>query len=357
VSETQKPEPLGVGPGAYIRLLAAFAALAAGAVAVVLGVLLLRGLPPIASSASISPAGSSAPETPAAPAGAARPGFPTPPRGAVVFGAAAGVRVLALAVVPARPKIELQASVLDVQGEGLKGLPVRFAVAGASGQKVNAAATPCGNGCYRASVEIARPLRVHVHGAGASPVRFDMPAAWPPPPAAGLVRRAGEAWRKLRTVAYHDSLGDGRTVIESDWKVVSPDRLEFKINRIVTPNPNEYRAEKSLGAGIIIGSRRWDKPIGGSRWQTSPQLPVQQPVPFWQSATNVRLLGTVMSRGRPAWKISFFDYPGGPAWFTILVDKATLHTTELWMTAASHFMHETYHSFNAPITITPPSTS
>ena len=44
------------------------------------------------------------------------------------------------------------------------------------------------------------------------------------------------------------------------------------------------------------------------------------------------------SGGRPAWKVSFFDFPGGPAWFTIVVDKATRHTKELWMVAQVHFI-------------------
>jgi hypothetical protein len=57
--------------------------------------------------------------------------------------------------------------------------------------------------------------------------------------------------------------------------------------------------------------------------------------------------------GRPAWRISFFD-PGTPGWFTILVDKATMHTLDIRMTAIAHFMHDVYGPFNAPISITPP---
>ena len=356
VSAKQQPESLGVGSGAYVRLLAALLALGAGAAAVIFGVLLVRGLPAIASSPSISAPGSSAPAAPApAPAKATSAEFPAPPRGAVVIGAAAGEKVLALAVVPGRGKIALQASVLDGQGQGVKGLAVRFDVAGASGRKTTTSATPCGNGCYRAAVGVARPRHVEVRLSGERPVSFAMPKAWPPQPAAGIVRRAGEVWRELRTLAYRDRLGDGNAVLVSDWKVVSPDRIEFKIVKILTPKRNEFKLQKSLGAGVIIGGRRWDMARGSTRWLAGPQLPVEQPVPFWQSATNVYLHGTVVSRGRPAWKLSFYDGPGGPAWFTIVVDKATLHTTELWMTAPAHFMRETYHSFNAPITIEPPS--
>ena len=170
-----------------------------------------------------------------------------------------------------------------------------------------------------------------------------MPQTWPPPRAGAIIRQAAATWRKLDTLAYHDSLGDGHVVLETNWKVVSPNRIEFKI-------------QDDGGAGIIIGPRRWDQIRGSDKWIASPQVPVTQPVPFWQSATNAYVLGTVSYHGRPAWKISFFDAPGGPGWFTILVDKGTMHTMELWMTAQDHFMHETYGGFNAPITITPPPT-
>ena len=78
-----------------------------------------------------------------------------------------------------------------------------------------------------------------------------------------------------------------------------------------------------------------------------------QPQPFWQSAVDAHVLGSVNVHGRPAWKVSFFD-PKTPAWFTILVDKQTKHTLDLSMTAAAHFMHDTYGSFDAPLTIEPP---
>ena len=84
------------------------------------------------------------------------------------------------------------------------------------------------------------------------------------------------------------------------------------------------------------------------------QYPVHQPVPFWRSASDAHLLGTVSDHGHPAWKVSFFDLSGGPGWFTIIVDKASLHTTQLWMTAQDHFMHESYGSFNTPIAINAP---
>ena len=142
------------------------------------------------------------------------------------------------------------------------------------------------------------------------------------------------------TLIFTDRLSSGGSVtLDTRWEIVAPDRVAYEI--------------KGSGSSVIIGDRRWDKPAGGTTWQETQQAPVQQPQPFWVSATDVHLLGTVSVHGRPAWKISFFD-PGTPGWFTILVDKATMHTVDIRMTAIAHFMHDTYGPFNAPIAITPP---
>lgn len=270
-----------------------------------------------------------------APAG----GFPVPPKGAVVFGGEAGQIAVGLAVSPERGSIGLQASVIGMHGPAVAG--VSFAVHGALGQDATAAGRPCGAGCYRATVGVKRPLRVVVSLTGEKPVAFAMPAAWPPPPAATIVARAAAVWRKLRTLAFHQTLSDGSVTLAANYEEVSPNRLEYAI-------------VGGDGSEIIIGARRWLEARGGTRWQESPQYPIRQPIPFWQSVADAHLLGTVSEDGRPAWKVSFFDFRGGPAWITILVDKATLHTTELWMTAQVHFMHKSYHSFDAPMTISPP---
>ena len=53
-------------------------------------------------------------------------------------------------------------------------------------------------------------------------------------------------------------------------------------------------------------------------------------------------------------RASFFD-PQLHAWFTIVVDRATMHTLELHMTATAHFMHEVYGPFDSPLRIVPPT--
>jgi hypothetical protein len=60
-------------------------------------------------------------------------------------------------------------------------------------------------------------------------------------------------------------------------------------------------------------------------------------------------------RGRPVWRISFFD-PKTPGWFLVAIDRTTYRTLDVQMTAAAHFMHDSYSSFNTSIKIAPPAT-
>jgi hypothetical protein len=81
---------------------------------------------------------------------------------------------------------------------------------------------------------------------------------------------------------------------------------------------------------------------------------VRQPQPFWQQAADAHLLGSERIGGRDVWHVSFFD-PSTPAWFEAWVDKANGRTLQLDMTAASHFMHDVYGPFDAPLQLTPPT--
>lgn len=326
----------------YLRLLAAIVALAAGVGAAVFVISLLRGLPPVATSTSGSPAGTATTATassalPSAPARQAATAFPTPPRGSIVYGAEAGLNALGLAVLPRKGSIGLQASVVGTQGNGITGLAVRFDVRGSRSATVTG--VPCGPGCYRATAPVARPREVTV-SVGSKRVPFAMPTLWPPPPAAALVARASRVYRSLHTLVIHDSLGDGHVRLNTLYKIVAPDRLSYEV--------------AGSSEAIIIGNTLWYKLPSEKSWHTQPQLPVQQPTPFWVTAVDAHLLGTVSVHGRPAWKVSFFD-PETPGWYTLLIDKASFHTLDMLMTAHAHFMHDTYGSFDEPLEITPPA--
>ena len=147
-------------------------------------------------------------------------------------------------------------------------------------------------------------------------------------------------WRSLSSLSFSESLasGPGNSVL-STWRVQAPDRVAYQV--------------KGGWAGIVVGERRWDRAAGGGRWVPSAQTRLTQPVPSWVSVKDAHVLGSATFKGRPVWRISFFD-PGVPGWFDVLLDKSTLRTLEVRMAATAHFMRDDYGSFNATPAIRPP---
>jgi hypothetical protein len=296
---------------------------------------------PIAAAVLLRPGTSgaqaaAAPVAPSVQSVRTHPGFPSPPRGAVVFARQLGHDALALGVVPQQGQVLAQASVVSQQGVGVTGLRVSFAVGGAT-----RAAVACGPGCYRATVPVAgRPAVVVVSVGLSARWGVAMPAAWPARDAGAIVLRAGNVWRSLRSLSFSETLGSGTGVIvASNWQLQAPDRLAYQV--------------KQASDAVIVGPRRWDRVSANARWIESPQSPLAQPVPPWVSVTDAHILGMATVRGRPVWRISFFD-PGTPAWFVVTVDRATMRTYDQHMVATAHFMHDVYTAFNATAPIQPP---
>jgi hypothetical protein len=303
-----------------VRLTVAVLSLAAGATAVALAILLLHATP---GPVSAAPAALPGATTPAPPPSAA-PRFPAPPANAVVFSRENGPDALALAVVPRGRSVLAQASVVGPQGTGVRGLTVSFGSVGA---------TACGPGCYRATLQRPRAIDVRV---GTTRWLVPLPSPWPPRGASELVGRAAKVWRSLRTLVFSDRLGSDAThVVVSEWRAVAPDRLAYRLG-------DGYQS-------VIVGGRRWDRAPHG-RWIESAQVPVKQPVPFWQVAVDAH----VISETRTTMRITFYD-PRTPAWFAITVDKRTLRTLDLRMITTAHFMHERYGPFDAPLVVRPPT--
>ena len=119
----------------------------------------------------------------------------------------------------------------------------------------------------------------------------------------------------------------------------APDRVAYQV--------------KGGWAGIVIGGKRWDKEPGSSRWVSSAQTRLTQPIPGWVKVTDAHVLGRTTVHGRPVVRISFFD-TGTPAWFTVAVDERSLHVNQVRMTTTAHFMRDDYSSFNATPAIVPP---
>ena len=286
--------------------------------------------------AAMAPAMSAAPA--AAPEASRKPRFPAPPDGAVVYSRQLGKSVLALGVVPQRGAVLAQASVVGSQGRGVSGLTVSFAVHGST-----KAATACGAGCYRASLAATEPpasVDVVLRGRQSTRWHVSLPATWPPRDATDLLARARTVWRSLHSLSFSEHLASGTGHVSvSSWRIQAPDRVAYVVN--------------GGWAGIVVGETRWDKAPRAKHWVASPQTRLTQPIPGWVHVTDAHVLGSTTVRGRPAWRVSFYDR-GTPGWFTLLVDKKSLRTYEARMTATAHFMQDDYRSFNATPAIVPP---
>jgi hypothetical protein len=269
--------------------------------------------------------------------------FPNPPAGAFVTARPDGSDVLALAVVPHPGRVSLQVSGVTQNGEGARGLRVSFAVSSKGGTGTETA-TVCGAGCYRATVPLgSRPLVVQVRVArpGRSTTwNVALPVTWPAKDGSAIVARATRAWKALRSLRYTEHLSSDPThAVESAWQIVAPDRLAYQI--------------QGEGQAVIVGLHRWDRQKGGA-WVMTSALRLHQPVPFWVTATDARVVDETTLRGHAVWRVSFFD-PRTPGWFLVAIDKTSYRTLDVRMTAAAHFMHDSYGGFNTSIKIAPPS--
>jgi hypothetical protein len=316
----------------WLKLAAAFVAFAAGVGAVVTAVALAHSTPSAASTSSAPEEASSAPAAP-------ETSFPSPPANALALAREDRDLAVGLAVSRHGQRLGLQASVVG-QESPAEGLDVSFRVPG----RETVPAQACGAGCYRAEIPATprpRAVRVTIRGGTRPPssVAFTLPPSVTGQPAAPLVARADRTWRRLHTLVVHDHLASGPgNEISTLWRFAAPDRQTYAI--------------RNGPQAVVIGARRWDK-LPGHGWQASQQDPIPTPVPLWESVSNARLLGTATVRGRPTWKLAFFD-PQIKAWFTIWVDRETARTLELRMTAQAHFMHQVYGPFDRPIRIVPP---
>jgi len=258
-----------------------------------------------------------------------------PPPAAVVQAEQAGKLAVGLAATRRGARNELVASVVAPSG-AQDGLAVSFRTGGKT-----VTASPCGSGCYRALAAPSRAVTVVVGRRPAHEVAFELPARLPAPSAAVLVRRATNAFRRLRAVEYIEQLSSGPgTGIVSTWTQVAPNRFAYRIRK--------------GAAAVVVGAKRWDKTSPRGRWIRTTTSPLRVPEPIWGgSITNAHLLGTTRIGGRQVDVVSLFN-SGIPAWFTIDLDAKTLRPVSLKMTAAAHFMQHDYKSFGPKLKVVPP---
>src|SRR5207245_10316629 len=147
---------------------------------------------------------------------------------------------VAVAVLPRSAIVTVLAS----SGSGAAGLDVSI-----DGRR----AQSCGRGCYRADVTAPRPGRLQVT-VGRRALVFELPRSTPP--ADGLVRRATQAFRRLRSVEYVERLASHPPYrIVTLWPPEAPDPLATDI--------------RGGASGILIGPRRWDRARPGAHLRRS----------------------------------------------------------------------------------------
>jgi hypothetical protein len=158
---------------------------------------------------------------------------------------------------------------------------------------------------------------------------FDIPAR--APGAAALLRKLTRTYRQSRTIVFDERLASTPTnAIVTRFTAVAPNRLRY-----------DTRGGPSA---IIIGARRWDRDKKGQPFVESAQTPLDVTEPYWNGVTNVHVVAPGV--------VTFLDR-ATPAWFRVHVRGAL--PRQVHMTAAAHFMTDTYVGFDDPVTVSPPS--
>ncbi len=227
---------------------------------------------------------------------------PSPPAGAVVLARQADDLAIALALAPGRGHTTATVTALAQDGTGAA---VDVSIGGEE-------AATCGSGCFRTELPSPPPRRIGVEvarpGRPTRTIGFRRPLEWPAPPATALAHAAARAFRGLRTVTIHETLAaDAGHVQRTVFQLAAPNKLSYRIAH----GPS----------GIVIGGDRWDR-TGAGPWKKSPQTPLPQPTPFWQSVADAHLIAEERRAGRRVDVVSFYDR-AVPAWFTVRIDART----------------------------------
>jgi copper transport protein len=242
-----------------------------------------------------------------------QPSPPAPPRDAVIAAREAGPYGVALELEPARSTV----IVLSPSGGGASGLPVTI-------DGTEAAA--CGSGCYRVEGVPGDTTDVVVDGRRA---RFTVAAD--APDATAAIRAFERRYRAFDSVEYVERLAsDPTNVVVSSWRLEAPDKVRYSI--------------AGGGDAIVIGTHRWDRNAPDGKWVESPQARLTQPDPPWSFAANAHLVAPHT--------ITFAD-PTIPAFFELtLRPDGKPHVIR--MTAAAHFMTDSYVRFDSGQPLRPP---
>jgi copper transport protein len=193
----------------------------------------------------------------------------------------------------------------------------------------------CGVGCYAARVRSGQIASV-AHGGRT--LRFDLGLRRAAP---RIVGRIDRAYQRLHSTVYRQRIVTGLgPKLDVLWTEVAPDSFSYRI---------AHGAE-----AVVIGKRRWDREPG-RHWRASRTPITMGPKPVWGGGGRITN-AHVIREGPRTTVVSFLGANRQyPAWFTVVMDRETMHLLSVKMTAAAHFMHVRYLSSNAPIKVEPPS--
>lgn len=262
-----------------------------------------------------------------------------PREGDLTMGGSAGDALVGLTLRPGRPGLNSAwVYVLPTEGPSAAArTTVELALAGRA-QTMQL----CGATCRTASVVLdgGEALEVRVSGAASGTASFLLPAL-PAPSGTAAAHLMQAPMHALRTLRVDETIRPTTIPFQTEYWLQAPDRLRYDI---------------STGAStVIIGATRYTRTSPGSRWLSSPAIPVVIPYYAWDGAPIEAASVVSGSLETGAGKvISFFELVGGdPVWFRVSIGSdALVHRSE--MRAHAHFMDQVFHDFDVPFEIAPP---
>jgi copper transport protein len=260
-----------------------------------------------------------------------------PAAGDLTMARSAGDVLVGMTLRPGRPgRNTAWLYILPIGGEpAASGLDVTLTEAGRA-----QAVRRCGPACRAADVDLHGGEELTVGVGGASTAAFPVPAL-PAPDARALFDRVQGAMHALRTYRLDETLRPAKVPLHVTYAFQAPDRVQYQVS--------------GGGDTVIVGPQEFSRDGPAAPWTSVSMPAVQVPSYIWDGPPVVapRDLGT--TDGGALQVLSFYEsLDSVPIWFELSVDAQGL-VEQASMRAQAHFMTHRYYDFNAPLTISPPT--
>ena len=265
-----------------------------------------------------------------------------PAAGDVTMAGNAGRVLVALSLVPARPGLNhVVVYLLPIQGK-------RGAVRLVANLTVGNTALPlssCGDTCRQASVTVVggETLDVDVLNPDGGRAAFTVPSL-PAPSGDALIARMQQRMHQLHSYELTETLSSGAAAILSNYSAEAPNRLSATVN--------------GSSQTIYVGTTQYTRESPSQPWKVTTGLPeISVPSFVWDyfsPLTDAHIVGHSSLGGVPTTEVSSFGNKQGTAiWFRFWIDGDGL-VRQVRMTAAGHFMLDTYTSLDGNLQIVAP---